>query len=297
MAEQTPPFTALRAVEAASRHKSFTWAAKELSVTHSAVSQSIRRLEAELGTVLFQRRDGAMEPSEAALKLAHAYSSAAEALGATLRDITGKSAAAPLSLLMPGDFGRQWFAARLPRLTDAVPDVQFDIFSTGQGRESADAEILFDAKPRHSDETLADIDLFPVASPAYLAREPIVRADEVVGRPLYADRRFGWDIWAARFLPRAAAPKAHVMDDSAMALEAATQGGGLALAHQFSAEALIESGKAVALPFVAPAPMKLVLRIRPGGGRNDALARLAMWLKLEIGRGAAMLRSRRSDVI
>jgi DNA-binding transcriptional LysR family regulator len=295
MAEQTPPFTALRAVEAASRHKSFTWAAKELSVTHSAVSQSIRRLEAELGTVLFQRRDGAMEPSEAALKLAHAYSSAAEALGNTLRDITGQTATAPLSLLMPGDFGRQWFAARLPRLTDAVPDIQFEIFSAGQGRETADAEILFEDRPRNSDETLADIDLFPVASPTYLAERPVSRSEEVLNRPLFCDRRFGWDVWAGRFAPRSAPPKAHVMDDSAMALEAAIQGGGLALAHQFSAEAAIESGRLTALAFVAPAPAKLVLRTRPGGGRNDALARLAMWLKLEIGRGAAMLRTRRSS--
>jgi LysR family glycine cleavage system transcriptional activator len=93
MAERVPPFSALRAVEAASRHRSFTWAARELNITHSAVSQSIRRLEADLGAVLFARNGRAMEPSEAALRLAHSYQEAAKSLGETLRGITGESVA------------------------------------------------------------------------------------------------------------------------------------------------------------------------------------------------------------
>jgi LysR family glycine cleavage system transcriptional activator len=96
MAERVPPFSALRAVEAASRHRSFTWAARELNITHSAVSQSIRRLEADLGAVLFARSGRAMEPSEAALRLAQTYQEAAKSLGEALRGITGESdAAAP----------------------------------------------------------------------------------------------------------------------------------------------------------------------------------------------------------
>ena len=85
MTERSPPFTALRAVEAASRHRSFTAAARELQITHSAVSQSIRRLETELGARLFERKGGAMEPSEAALRLAQTYSEAEEALTRILR--------------------------------------------------------------------------------------------------------------------------------------------------------------------------------------------------------------------
>ena len=84
-----PPFTSLRALEAASRHRSFTSAARELKVTHSAVSQSIRRLEAVLGTTLFERRGAAMEPSEAALRLAKSYAEAAEALEAAIHEVIG----------------------------------------------------------------------------------------------------------------------------------------------------------------------------------------------------------------
>jgi DNA-binding transcriptional LysR family regulator len=68
-----PPFSALRAVEAAFRHRSFTGAARELNVTHSAISQSVRRLESDLGAELFVRRGGGMQPSQAAKRLAAGY--------------------------------------------------------------------------------------------------------------------------------------------------------------------------------------------------------------------------------
>src|SRR3954467_7396210 len=65
-----PPFFALRALEAAARHRSYSRAAKELAVTHGAVSQQIRRLEAELGARLFDRQGNAMIPTPAAERLA-----------------------------------------------------------------------------------------------------------------------------------------------------------------------------------------------------------------------------------
>ncbi|MGH8831261.1 MAG: LysR family transcriptional regulator, partial [Polaromonas sp.] len=45
MTRRLPPLKALRVVEAAACHASFTAAAEALRMTHSAVSQQIRRLE------------------------------------------------------------------------------------------------------------------------------------------------------------------------------------------------------------------------------------------------------------
>ena len=55
MADRGPPFAALRALEAACRLKSYSLAGDELGVTHSAVSQSVRRLEQAYGQRLFWR--------------------------------------------------------------------------------------------------------------------------------------------------------------------------------------------------------------------------------------------------
>lgn len=50
-----PPFSAVRAFEAAARHLSFKAAADELCVSPSAVSHQIRALEDYLATSLFHR--------------------------------------------------------------------------------------------------------------------------------------------------------------------------------------------------------------------------------------------------
>lgn len=65
-----PSLTALRAFEAAARHKSMRGAAEELCVTHGAVSRHVRALEAEFGFPLFHRSARAIRPTEEGARLA-----------------------------------------------------------------------------------------------------------------------------------------------------------------------------------------------------------------------------------
>lgn len=51
-----PPLNALRAFEAAARHKSFLLAAKELHVSAASVSRFVKLLESDLGCTLFMRQ-------------------------------------------------------------------------------------------------------------------------------------------------------------------------------------------------------------------------------------------------
>lgn len=54
MARTLPPLNALRAFDAAARHESFSQAAVELNVSHSAISRHVRGLEHRLGVALFK---------------------------------------------------------------------------------------------------------------------------------------------------------------------------------------------------------------------------------------------------
>src|ERR1700754_4750816 len=65
-----PPISTLRAFEAAARLRGFSAASKELSVTHSAVSQQIRALEELVGYTLFYRSGNEMLLTEQGKRLA-----------------------------------------------------------------------------------------------------------------------------------------------------------------------------------------------------------------------------------
>ena len=56
----------LVSAEAVARHRHFTRAAEELHVAQSALSHQIRRLEAELGTELFEQLSRRGQPTELA---------------------------------------------------------------------------------------------------------------------------------------------------------------------------------------------------------------------------------------
>jgi DNA-binding transcriptional LysR family regulator len=92
MADRGPPFQALRALEAACRLRSYSLAGAELGVTHSAVSQAVRRLEREYGRVLFRRVGLRMTPSSAALALAQAYREAVVRLASATGDLQDDAA-------------------------------------------------------------------------------------------------------------------------------------------------------------------------------------------------------------
>jgi DNA-binding transcriptional LysR family regulator len=85
-------FRHLRTIEAVARHKSFTKAAEELFLAQSAISQQIRRLEAEIGVQIFRRSSRSVEVThEGELILAHAKRVLAEVedLHGHLEEMTG----------------------------------------------------------------------------------------------------------------------------------------------------------------------------------------------------------------
>jgi DNA-binding transcriptional LysR family regulator len=283
-----PPFSALRAIEAASRHRSYTWAARELEITHSAVSQSVKRLETQLGTKLFERRGGAMEPSAAALQLAQAYADAAGALQRSLEDVTQSAPPQRLAVSMSSNFGRLWFAPRLSHLSRLLPDLDLEIRTrpTGAtGHDDSDLQIgaRLSGGSGWASERLCDVAPVPLCSPAFAQRHRLSEPIDVTRVALISDREMPWSAWLdAAGVVISPRRSGHVFDDMAMLLDAAARGDGLALAPTMFAQRWLQSGALIA-PFgertVGEEP--LIVAWRTGGDISSLVDRVLDWLRGE----------------
>ncbi len=123
MQRRLPPLNALHAFEAAARHQSFSRAAKELHVTHAAVSHQIRALEDWLGVPLFQRTARSVKLNErgrAYLPIVRGIFDQLHAGTATLLRAARHEA---LTVTAPQAFAVRWLAPRIGKLWSAHPDL------------------------------------------------------------------------------------------------------------------------------------------------------------------------------
>ncbi len=291
MAQRPPPFAALRTLEAASRHRSYTAAAAELQVTHSAVSQAIRRLEEDLGAKLFYRRGSFMEPAPSTLILARAYCEAAQSLSRSLLDIASRNSPDSLVISLPPGLARLWLSPRLPSLTTAFPGLTCDLrtcreLATLDG-DGVDVAIRFGAGPWPPTQTepLFDLNLFPVASPTFVARHAPSTPHELAASPLIDQRDHPWDLWLeAAGVASGAMGGRPTFDDEQLALDAASEGLGAALTYAEAAAPYLADGRLVRVsPLSAPTHRRAWLVWREDNPKLRLIRNFSWWLRGEVG--------------
>lgn len=248
-----PPFFALRALEAAARRRSYSRAAEELAVTHGAVSQQIRRLEADLGARLFERRGNAMIPTAEAERLAAEVARAT----AILRDAVGAfqdgAETQPLRLSLAVQFANRWLAARLQRLlTDPVGanlELLVDDAVANFVSDGVDVAVRYGAGPWPGveSEILFRETLFPVCTPEFAARHPISAPEDLLKVPLLHHTHRPWRLWFEGMDLPTPPEQGLVFSDSLLLMEAAAQGLGVALGRSGLAEQDMRTGRLVRL--------------------------------------------------
>jgi LysR family transcriptional regulator, glycine cleavage system transcriptional activator len=248
-----PPFSALRALEAACRRQSFTLAAEELHVTHGAVSHQIRRLEDELGVALFRRQARRMVPTEPALSLAAAVAQALRVLEKGVADAAPRPADRRVVISLAPSFARYWLSPRLRRLAEAAPDVALDIRTERRladfRSDGVDVAIRHGVGPWPGlhQELLFALRLAPVCSAAFVEEHGVRDPADLLRLPLLDEDDVSWAVWfeCAGLTPPQRRPAATAFDDSTVMLDAAAAGLGVALASDRAAEADLASGRLV----------------------------------------------------
>lgn len=121
-----PPLNALRAFEAAGRLGSFTRAATELNVSHSAISRHVRGLEQRLNVHLFRTRNTGVELTDQGraylAQITPAFDLIAEATEALSVPPQGK-----VTLTTESTIAQKWLVPRLGKLRALHPNITLEI--------------------------------------------------------------------------------------------------------------------------------------------------------------------------
>ena len=242
-----PPLTWLRAFEAAARHLSFTQAAAELNLTQSAVSQHVRSLEAALGFALFVRRTRALQLTEGGSNYLPVVQEAFGILASGTHALTGGDRGRRLMVRCNLAFAALWLAPRLGALLAAHPwlslNLSTPIWDPLHGEAAPEVEIRFGraALMPGTAERLAVERAYPVCTPD---AEPALKSWKTA--PLFdcAGVMTNWEAWLAsrgRTLPKDRS--VNLASTYVVAMAAALNGGGLAMAHDTLAQGLLADGR------------------------------------------------------
>ncbi|MGN6739288.1 LysR substrate-binding domain-containing protein [Dyella sp.] len=118
---------ALRTLAAILRLGSLARAAERVGRSQSAVSQQMRKLEAQLGQPLFRRQGRKVVLTEAGDRV-HAYALRILALNdEAVHTVHGASIGGTVRFGLPGDFAESWLPAALGRFKQAHPAVRVDV--------------------------------------------------------------------------------------------------------------------------------------------------------------------------
>jgi LysR family glycine cleavage system transcriptional activator len=243
-----------RFFEAAARHLNFTRAAEEMHVTHGAVSQRIKRLEAHLGTPLFRRSGRRMLLTDEGNRLLERVRAAISEIAEGVESIRPANAKQVLTISTVPCFAAYWLLPRLADFNEHHPDIQVNIRAalslTDFTRDGVDMAVRFGPGtwPGLKSIKLHDEELVPVCSPAFRGGQlPRVPGD-LLKVPLLHDERQPWSIWfEAVGLNYTDAGQGPRYGDGNLLLPAAIAGLGVALARASLVERDLASGRLVRL--------------------------------------------------
>jgi len=122
-----PSLPALRGFEAAVRAGSFSAAARELNVTHAAIAQHVRSLEAHLGQSLLVRDGRQMVPTDAGARLAIDLQEGFSQIIKGVRDLSDDADMQPLQITVTPNFAENWLMPRLMSFWANHPDIRLSI--------------------------------------------------------------------------------------------------------------------------------------------------------------------------
>jgi len=293
-----PPLNALRAFEAVARLESMSRAADELAVTPGAVSQQVRQLEEHVGVKLFERQGRMLALNGAGRAAAGAMTDAFAALGHAVSLMRQPVERRSLTVSVAPSFAGKWLAPRLHRFQEQYPGVEVWISADRERANlaagAADLAIRYGpgGDPSLEERLLLREEVLPVCSPELLKQGPALdRPADLVHHTLLHDAspesevdQADWVSWLKTKRVRGANVEGGVrFNQSALVIDAAVAGRGVALAKRALAQNDLAAGRLVSLFADGATPVRSAYLIVTARGRepDEETSRFIAWLQAE----------------
>ena len=282
-----PNLNALRMFDGAARRLSFRAAAEELNLTQGAVAQQVRRLEADLGIVLFERKPRGLALTEAG----RAYHVPIRRALALIEEATVKLVPEParVTISVTPSFASKWLVPRIGAFAEAHPDIDLQIVaSEGLANFRSDGVNLAIRQGQEptgenlSVEYLAPVDLRAVSSPKYAER--IQRVEDIAGFAEHALLQDSHRLWAILFEESGVKPCKRItqFNQTTLAIDAAADGQGIALAPAMLVENELAKGRLVELWRIASLDEQAFYIVCPLNDAQDPVRRAVIeWIRVQ----------------
>ncbi len=246
-----PPLNALKAFEAAGRQLNFRLAAEEIGVTHGAVAQHVRALEARLGVKLFKRLPRGLALTDEGRKYLAPIARAFGLIADATEELCPQQA--ELTISVPPSFATKWLVPRLGRFTESHPDIDVTVDATQTLANFQDDGIdiaVRQGTPPFGPGLVADPllvqDFFAVCHPRLLKGEhPLNTPEDLAHHVLLHDAHGLWPLFLEQLFAGKPKPALRSMsfNQTALALDAAVAGQGVALVSEPLVSAELQDGR------------------------------------------------------
>lgn len=256
MSSPIPPLNPLRTFEVAARLCSLTLAADELNVSQVAVSRQVKALEDYFGVTLFRRMHRGVELTEEGRQLYEGVTGAFQDIANASRRISRRGRRDILAIQSYTTFSQRWLIPRLTHFHDTYPRIEVRL-------SSSTAPVDFEAQnldaairagkgnwPELHSEKLLDIELIPICSPDYQREHRLQKFEDLSRvRLLHSMARpTDWAAWIKRVGASVDSEPGIRFESSALAYEAASLDGGVAIAVKLFVQRQLQNGSLVS-PF------------------------------------------------
>lgn len=291
MRRHLPSLNALRAFEAAARHLSFTRAADELAVTQGAVSHQVKALEQQLGFGLFHRHNQRLTLTSGGEAYLPVVRDAFDRLAAGTEQLLAAEQSKRLTISVSPNFAANWLVPRIGHFVEQHPDIDLRINAALHHVDFASEDV--DMAVRHGEGVWPELhvarlcreELFPACSPRLLEGTHPLRtpADLRHHALLHLDHRQDWQKWlAAAGIDGVDLSRGVVFNQASMAIRAAVDGQGVALARTaLAALLLLESRLVRPFPLALPVPYAYYIVCPKATAERPKIALMRNWLLAE----------------